>query len=663
MLMPLPRVARALLAVATALLGLMALDVTVGLPVPASLAALWKWHYEAIEFLAAGVLLVRAAQDRRERAAWSFLALAIVAAACGDLYWDTSLAQLASIPYPSASDALYLSFYPAAYVGLALLLRARGGRFPASVWLDGAVCALGLAALVGALAFPTVIDTTGGATMTVVTNIAYPIGDVAMLGLIVCVVGMMGWRPGRAWLLLAAGMALWAVADTVSLYQTADGTYVAGTWLDLCWPAALVLVATASCQPVRRVQRATFVGWPTLAVPAAFGVAALGLAVYDHFSRIDTAALLLAGGTIALVIARLALTFTEYMRALSRSQEEAISDPLTGLRNRRALTLQLEEALAPGGTRSAVILFDLDGFKSYNDTFGHPAGDALLAQIATSLSRADHGGSVYRMGGDEFCVLAPMASRDAQDVARSAADALVMRGELFEITASYGVVVVPDETASLTDAMRLADQRLYIHKGAGRRSQTGQAIDTLVRVMEERGSGLGAHGNDVADLATRLAAALSLPDVERQQIRQAAILHDVGKLAIPDAILDKPGPLDETEWQFMRRHSEIGERILGEAAALAPIGSLVRASHERFDGTGYPDGLAGSEIPLGARIVALCDAYHAMVTTRSYRRSTTHEAAIAELRRCARTQFDPDLVEPFIGLLELQRGSIDALAA
>ena len=128
---------------------------------------------------------------------------------------------------------------------------------------------------------------------------------------------MMGWRPGRAWLLLAAGMALWAVADTVSLYQTAAGSYVAGTWLDLCWPAALVLVATASCQPVRRVQRATFVGWPTLAVPAGFGVAALALAVFDHFSRIHTAALLLAGGTIALVIARLALTFTEYMRALS----------------------------------------------------------------------------------------------------------------------------------------------------------------------------------------------------------------------------------------------------------------------------------------------------------------------------------------------------------
>ena len=309
-----------------------------------------------------------------------------------------------------------------------------------------------------------------------------------------------------------------------------------------------------------------------------------------------------------------------------------------------------------------MILFDLDGFKSYNDTFGHPAGDALLEQIASSLARDDHGGSVYRMGGDEFCVLAPLAGRDAQQVARSAAEALVTRGELFEITASYGVVVVPDETASLTDAMRLADQRLYLHKGAGRRSQTGQAIDTLVRVMAERGSGLGEHGSDVADLAAGLAESLSLSASECQQIRQAATLHDVGKLAIPDAILDKPGPLDESEWQFMRRHSEIGERILGEAAALAPIGSLVRASHERFDGTGYPDGLAGDAIPLGARIVALCDAYHAMITTRSYRPRTSHAAAVAELRACAGTQFDPELVEPFIRLLE-REGYEEALAA
>jgi two-component system cell cycle response regulator len=664
MVMSLPRMSRTLLAAATVTLALMAVDVTVGLPVPGGLQPIWKWHYEAIELTTAAVCLLRAIGEPRERLAWSFIALAITGSACGDFYWDIVLAHLSSIPYPSAADAFYLSFYPAAYVGLALLLRSRGGRFPASVWLDGAICALGIAAVAGALVFPVVIDTTGGAVMTVVTNIAYPIGDIVMLGMITCVVAVMGWRPGPVWGLLALGMLVWAVGDTVSLYQTANGSYQAGTWLDLCWPGALVLVAAASNRSARRVQRTSFIGWPTLIVPAGFGTGALGLAVYDHFSRIDTAALLLASATIALVIARLALTFTEYLRALALSQREAVSDPLTGLGNRRALAADLERALDEQGERTVVVLFDLDGFKSYNDTFGHPAGDALLEQVASALAHAGHGGRVYRMGGDEFCLVAPIGARDADEIARQSAEALVMRGELFEITSSYGTVVVPDETTSLVDAMRLADQRLYLHKGVGRRSQTGQAIDTLVRVMQERDSMLGEHGNDVADLAGELAAELSLTQLERAQVRQAATLHDVGKLAIPDAILDKPGPLDPGEWQFMRRHSEIGERILGESPSLAAIGALVRASHERWDGSGYPDGLAGDAIPIGARIVALCDAYHAMVTTRSYRERTSHEAAVAELRRCAGTQFDPDLVAPFLRVLERRRQRVaDVLAA
>ena len=263
------------------------------------------------------------------------------------------LAYKSSIPYPSPADAAYLSFYPAAYIGLALLLRARGGRFPASVWLDGAVCALGVAALVGALVFPVVIDTTGGATMTVVTSIAYPIGDIVLLATITCVIGVLGWRAGRVWALIAAGMVVWAVGDTISLYQTAEGTYTAGTWLDLTWPAALVLVALASMQPARRAQGVSFVGWPSLVVPAGFGTAALGLNVYDHFRRIDTTALLLAATTIALVIARLALTFTEYMRTLERSRREAVSDPLTGLGNRRALATALDHVFDESDDRWA----------------------------------------------------------------------------------------------------------------------------------------------------------------------------------------------------------------------------------------------------------------------------------------------------------------------
>ncbi len=650
------RVAHWLLVAMIVTLALMAVDFTVGLPLPAGVRSIWYWQYAAIEFSAAAVCGLRALGERRERVAWIVMALGILSYAVADLYWDLVLSHMSEIPYPSLADALYLAFYPAAYVGLALLLRTRGGQFPASVWLDGAIGAIGLGGIVGALVFPVVIDTTGGATMTVATNISYPIVDVALLGLVTCVVGLMGWRPGLTWSLLAGGFAVLALGDTIYLYEAARGTYQSSGWLDVCWPGGLVLVATASTRPARRVASASFVGWPTLIVPATFGAISLGLVVYDHFTRLDTTAVLLAGSTLALVIARLALTFSEYIAAIARSRHEAVSDPLTGLGNRRALAVSLERALHPdGGGPHALAVYDLDGFKGYNDTFGHPAGDALLVRCAQALATAEHGGSAFRMGGDEFCLLVPLAPdcdpAEAERIARIGARALTTWGQGFEIGSSYGVASLPDEATTPSDAIRLADQRMYARKRGGQRSGTSAAIDALVRALQERGS-LGEHGTDVADLASALAEAVHMREPEREHVRNAAALHDVGKLGIPDSILHKPGPLDDAEWEFMRSHSEIGERILGDAPSLAVIGGLVRASHERWDGDGYPDRLAGEDIPLGARIIALCDAYCAMVTTRAYRAAMPPAEAIAELRRCAGTQFDPALIEPFAQIVE-----------
>lgn len=649
------RLASVLLSLTIGAVALKAVDVTVGMHLPDALESIWAWHYEAIEFSAAAICGLRAVSDRRERLAWTIIALGVASYGCADLYWDVVLQYLPAIPYPSAADAMYLAFYPAAYVGLVLLLRARGGHFPASVWLDGAIGAVGLGAAVGALLFPVIIDTTGGATMTVFTNMSYPIVDLALLGLVGCVIGAMGWRADWSWLLLAGGFALFAVADTFYLYQTARGTYVTDRWLDLGWPAAMTLVAFASTRPAVPLRAAPFVRWPALIVPAAFGTISLALLIYDHFTRVHTVAVLLAGGTMALVIVRLTLTFAEYLRAIAQSHKEAVSDPLTGLGNRRALASDLERALSSQSAHHALVLFDLDGFKSYNDTFGHPAGDALLERSAGALAGAPHGGSAYRMGGDEFCLLAPLPEGDrlalAQAVAEVGSTALSAKGEFFEIGSSYGVVVLPDEATTATDAIRLADQRMYARKGTGRRSLTGAAIGALLRAMQERGSDLSEHGTDVEDLALDLAAFIGMPALEREHVRQAAALHDVGKLAIPDSILLKPGPLNESELAFMRRHTEIGERILGDEPAVTPIGALIRASHEHWDGRGYPDGTSGEDIPLGARIIAICDAYDAMVTARPYDVATTPEHAIAELRRCARTQFDPELVEPFVQLL------------
>ena len=209
------------------------------------------------------------------------------------------------------------------------------------------------------------------------------------------------------------------------------------------------------------------------------------------------------------------------------------------------------------------------------------------------------------------------------------------------MTASAGTVALPGEARTVSEALSIADRRMYAHKRGGRTSASNQAKDVLLRAVQERNPHLSTHGGEVAELAELTAKRLGLePDVVRA-IRQAAELHDIGKLAIPDSILTKAGPLDDDEWAFMHRHTLIGERILATAPALLDVAPLVRSSHERWDGAGYPDGLGGEEIPLGARVIGVCDAWDAMVTDRPYRRALPREEALAELERCSGTPVRP----------------------
>ena len=193
----------------------------------------------------------------------------------------------------------------------------------------------------------------------------------------------------------------------------------------------------------------------------------------------------------------------------------------------------------------------------------------------------------------------------------------------------------------------LADQRMYDSKNNGRMSAGRQSTDVLLRALAERDPALISHVGDVALMAQAVARELGVAEDQLPAIRQAAELHDVGKVAIPDDILGKPGPLDEEEWTFIRRHTAIGERIVAAAPALTFVAKLVRHSHERWDGEGYPDGLAGDEIPLGSRIVSVCDAFDAMVGERPYRASRNFDGALRELARCAGSQFDPTVVAAF----------------
>ena len=523
--------------------------------------------------------LSRARADRRERAAWTALGAALALWLAGDAAWSLAAPRA---PFPSWADALWLAGYPAAWAGLALLLRARvRGSLHPTLFLDGAIAATAMAA------------------------------------------------------------AVIAMADGLSRGP-----------LDALWPLGALLVAAAASSPVARVRPAAPARPAGFALPAAFTAGALAIVVYDrHVEPVGVAALDLALAAPALLLARLALGLREHTRLLERFRHEAMTDALTGLGNRRALMRALDEAFdaARAGACLRLALFDLDGFKRYNDVFGHVAGDVLIEHLGGRLAAAmDGAGQAFRMGGDEFCVLAPAAGFEA--VLGRAAEALREEGEGFRIDHSAGVVDLPGDAGDPEAALQLADRRMYARKESRAASAASQSGDVLLRALGAREPQLLIHTEAVAELARALATVLGLEAETRDVVARAAELHDVGKVAIPDAILAKSGPLNADEQAFMRRHTVIGEAIVGAAPALRPVAAIVRASHERWDGGGYPDGLAGEAIPLGARIVAVCDAFSAMVQDRPYGEVLGERDALAELRRCAGSQFDPEVVAAFYRL-------------
>jgi diguanylate cyclase (GGDEF)-like protein len=344
---------------------------------------------------------------------------------------------------------------------------------------------------------------------------------------------------------------------------------------------------------------------------------------------------------------------------LGVSRVEARTDALTDLPNRRALASDLASAIAqPSGPHELLLaMFDLDGFKQYNDSFGHGAGDALLGRLGARLAEAvEHTGAAYRMGGDEFCILARCSADSAERLLDDTLAALQESGEGWQVGCSQGAAWIPTEAVTASQALKLADERMYANK-AGRASAGKQVTDALLQVISEQDAHLDDHFKRVSELAGTLALALGQPEFEVWRVGLAAKLHDIGKTAIPATILDKPGPLDAQEWVFMRQHPLIGERIVLAAPALAGTAELIRSSHEQPDGQGYPDGLSGQEIPLGSRIIAVCNAFDAMTSGRPYREPTSVDAALNELKRHAGTQFDATVVEAFCKLTSLHHAT------
>jgi two-component system, cell cycle response regulator len=617
-----------------------------------------RFVHDVVLVAAAAVCLARVPSVRGpERLAWALIGSGVLAWALGEIYYTAVLWTEPAPPVPSPADAGYLLFPVLVLAGSLVLLRTRARGLPRRLWADGLTAALGVAAVSAAIMFETALDNAEGAPLAVATSLAYPLVDLVLLGLAVGALASTGWRMDRTWMLLAAGIATFWLADSIYLVRIHEGTYEAGGWFDAGWWTGLTLIAAAAWQPLPQHDvRPAEERLRVIAVPLAFGIVGLGLLVYGAVADVNLLAVILAAASLVAVMARAMITFGENVAMLRTSRGEALTDPLTGLGNRRALTRALDELLPQATADHPLVLalFDLDGFKLYNDTFGHPAGDTLLVRLGANLRAFLHGrGRAFRMGGDEFCALFQTGGESHEPMVLGAAAALSDQGDGFAITCSHGAITLPLEADDAFEALRIADQRMYAHKHAGRTSAGRQSKDVLLRALTEHPN-LGTHADTVA-LAAATAEALGFEPEVVEIVRHASELHDIGKVAIPDAILGKPGPLTEEEWAFIRRHPVIGERIILAAPALSRVAALVRASHERWDGTGYPDRLAGGEIPAGARVVAVADAYAAMTGGRPYREARTPDEALAELRRGAGTQFDPAVVDAWCAQFERQR--------
>ncbi len=610
--------------------------------------AFGRWAYDSVVLGAAGAVLFRSWRLPGERLAWLSLGAGLLLWALGQTYYSVFLYYASPAPFPSPSDALFLAFYPVTFLALVLLLRSRAERVDSFAWVDGLIGALAVAAVAAALIFPPVLDALGGNTLGVAVSLAYPCADLVLLGLVAGALTTSRWGAHGAWPLIAGALILFGASDVVYLSVAGQSTQALNL-ASIGWPAAFLLLAAAAWLPQTALEPAPPRTRRSIVLPVVLAATVVCLLAIGNLKPIGAVAVGLGVASLLAVLARLAATFAVNMKMLASSEQEATTDALTGLRNRRSLLADMEGELSLGEPRaSALALFDLDGFKAYNDSFGHTAGDELLKRLGTNLAAAtEPWGRAYRLGGDEFCVLVPTGELKAETAVGAAEAALSERGPSFSITASWGMVRLPEEAQTPKEALQIADRRMYTQKGQRADSALSQTRGVLLGMLRERQPELDRHLGGVAHLATAMGRELDFDAEQMDVLIRAAEMHDIGKIAIPDEILRKAGPLTEAEEELVRTHTLVGERVLAAAPALREVAKVVRSSHENWDGSGYPDGLAGEAIPLASRIVLICDAYTAMTGPRPYGQPLSPADAIAELRGAAGEQFDARLVDLF----------------
>ena len=428
-------------------------------------------------------------------------------------------------------------------------------------------------------------------------------------------------------------------------------------------PLIAAIIARWSREPFLPLLRKS-VYWT--AVPFSI-MASVSLMLAVLWERSPLLAIALVGPLVAIAL------YQRSVYSALKAMRLALTDPLTGLGNHRHFHERLQRDLDEAQERGVALtlcLLDVDNFKQINDRFGHPVGDRVLAQVAARLRQ---GGEAFRLGGDEFALLLPRRDEHegysiAKSIIERVADAVCEHGG--HVSISAGIATYPQHGVERSELVRVADSALYLAKEHGKnrvrvyrpdllelaelrrlaegpdRAARLRAAASLAHAVDARDAYTGSHSYMVGELSARVAKRMGLESEQVELARLAGSLHDLGKLAIPEEILRKPGPLNEAERLVLERHPQIGFRML-DSLGVEPVASWVLHHHERWDGDGYPDRLGGESIPLGSRILFVADAYDAMTTDRVYRSKLSHDRAISELERCAGTQFDPEIVSAF----------------
>ena len=432
--------------------------------------------YDAVVLGAGLACLIRASDYPREKAAWLWIGAAILSWGAAEVYWTIFIEGNASAPYPSPADVGYIAFYPLAYIGLAMLVRARAHEIKWRLWMDGLIAALGTAALGTAFVFDFVAEKATGTTLEKLTTLSYPLGDIAMLSVVVGVIALTGWRPGRTWSLLLAGLSALVIADIAYTLQSTEGVLPGGEWINPIYLIAAVCLGAAVWQPAEaaEITSASERERREIVVPAVFAAVMIGLFAMQYYSATGGLSTVLWAATMTAVIVRLTMSDRENHRLL----EEVRTDSLTGLGNRGRMEVELAETCERAGTscRDALPLRP-QRLQALQRHLRPPRRRPAVSRLGASLKAAiGDDGSAYRIGGDEFCLLLTCAEERFEAVARAATEALTEHDRGVEVNSSWGAATIPAEAGDPTTALQLADVRMYAQKESRRAAHPEVAV-------------------------------------------------------------------------------------------------------------------------------------------------------------------------------------------